>query len=434
MDANTSDATAQAPNEHRQLQTLLTIVEHLGREIQLDALLGLMVAQVTEAMEAERSTLFLVDRAKPDELVSRVAEGAQEIRIGFGVGIAGATARNCETINVPDAYQDSRFNPAFDKSSGFHTLTILSTPLVDPSGRLMGVVQVLNKKDGRCFTREDERFLDSICVHFAIALQRAELVESYLQARMVARSLELAREIQMGLVPREFPALPEFHAVDIFATVVPALEVGGDLYDFFPLGPDRICFIIGDVSDKGVPAALFMAMVHTTFKMAAITAPESIALTMNRVNQCLGQSNPQQMFVTAFAGILDLPTGRVEYVDAGHEPPFIRDIGGAVRKVDKIGNLVLGLLPDYQFTGGTLHLARGQTLVLYTDGVSEAMDAVEQPFGADRIAATLSRAGQLAASQTLVSALLEDLAVHVGQAHQSDDITLLAIRYRGPDS
>jgi serine phosphatase RsbU (regulator of sigma subunit) len=424
-------AASTAPDERRKLQILLTVAESLGREIQLDALLKLMVAEVTKAMMAERSTLFLVDREKPDELVSRVAEGAKEIRVPFGVGIAGTTARNRETINVPDAYQDSRFNQAFDKSSGFRTRNILSTPLIGSNNRLIGVVQVLNKKGGEAFTREDERFLDSICVHFAIALQRAEMVEAYLRSQVVAKSLELAREIQMGLVPRDFPALPDFPEIDVFAAIVPALEVGGDLYDFFPLDRDRICFIIGDVSDKGIPAALFMAMVRATFKMAAITAPESIALTMNRVNQSLCESNPQGMFVTAFAGILDLRTGRVDYVDAGHEPPFIRHADGTVRKVDKAGNIVLGVLPDYTFAGGELHLAAGDNLVLYTDGVTEAMAAGQQLFGVDRVERTLASAGHAADSEAVIRALLEDLRAHVGQSHQSDDITLLAIRYLG---
>jgi serine phosphatase RsbU (regulator of sigma subunit) len=186
--------------------------------------------------------------------------------------------------------------------------------------------------------------------------------DMYLQSQIVTKSLEPAREIQMGLVPKEFPALPEFKEVDIFATIVPALEVGGDLHDFFPLNNHRICFIIGDVSDKGVPAALFMAMARTAFKMSAIASPESIGLTMGRVNQFLCESNPQQMFATALAGILDLRTGRVDYADAGHEPPFILQQDGAVRTVSKVGGPVLSFLPGHEFRGGTLHLNPGNAL------------------------------------------------------------------------
>ena len=419
-------------DDHRKLGILLRISKSLGLEITLDPLLKLIVAEVTAAMQAERTTLFLVDRKKPDQLVSRVAEGvdAKEIRVLVGFGIAGTTAKIRQTINIPDAYNDSRFNPAFDKSSGFRTRSILSMPIIDQSGGLIGVVQVLNKKGG-AFTKEDEEFLDAICVHLGIALKRAEMVDAYLQSQIVTKSLELAREIQMGLVPKDFPALPEFKEVDIFATIIPTFEVGGDLYDFFPLDKDRLCFIIGDVSDKGVPAALFMAMARTAFKMSAIASPESIGLTMARVNQFLCESNPQQMFVTALAGILDLRTGQVEYADAGHEPPFIVQPSGAVRMVDKVGGIVLGFIPGQEFTSGTMQLNPGDTLVLYTDGVTEAMNVDHELFGAEAIEKTLSQTGQPADSEAIINALLEDVRVFVGEAQQHDDITMLVIQYRG---
>ncbi len=422
-------------DEHRKLEILLRISKSLGHEIQLDPLLKLIVAEVTAAMQADRSTLFLVDRKKSHELVSRVAEGmvAQEIRVRFGIGIAGTTAETRQTINIPDAYNDSRFNPAFDKSSGFRTKSILSTPILNQANQLIGVVQVLNKKGGGAFTREDEQFLDAICVHLSIALERAEMVEAYLQSQIVAKYLELAKDIQMGLVPRDFPALPEFKEIDIYATIIPALDVGGDLYDFFPLDNDRICFIIGDVSDKGVPAALFMAMTRTAFKISAMASPESIALTLGRVNQFLCESNPQQMFVTAFAGILDLRTGHIDYSDAGHELPFILQPSGNVVKVEKIGGVVLGFMPGHEFSSGTLQLNPGEAFILYTDGVTEAMNVDRHLFGAEAIETTLAKTGQSPTSETIIKTMLEDLHAFVGEAHQSDDITMLVIKYLGRD-
>jgi serine phosphatase RsbU (regulator of sigma subunit)/anti-sigma regulatory factor (Ser/Thr protein kinase) len=420
-------------DERRKLEILLRISKCLGQEIQLDPLLKLIVAEVTAAMQAERSTLFVVDRRKPDELVNRVAEGmqSQEIRLRFGLGIAGTTAQTLQTINIPDAYNDRRFNPAFDKASGFRTRSILSTPILNQSNRLMGVVQVLNKKGCGAFSREDEEFLDAICVHLSIALERAEMVEAYVQSQIVTKSLEVAKDIQMGLVPKDFPALPEFKEIDIYATIIPALEVGGDLYDFFPLDKDRICFIIGDVSDKGIPAALFMAMARTAFKISALATPGSIALTMARVNQFLCESNPEQMFVTAFAGILDLRTGRVDYVDAGHEPPFILQPSGTVLKVDKVGGIVLGFMPGHEFSSGTLQLNPGEAFVLYTDGVTEAMNVGHHLFGAEAIERALSKAVEPAASESIIKLVLDDMRVFVGEAHQSDDITALVIKYLG---
>ena len=422
-------------DDQRKLKVLLRISKSLGCEVRLDPLLQLIVEEVTTAMEAERSTLFLVDRRKPDQLVSRVAEGlgSKEIRVLFGIGIAGTTAQTRQVINIPDAYKDPRFNPAFDKSLGFRTRSILSTPIIDQTGVLIGVVEVMNRK-GRAFTEDDEQFLEAICVDIALALKRAEMVDAYLQSQILTTSLELAREIQMGLLPKDFPALPELKEVDIHATIIPTFEVGGDLYDFFPLDKDRLCFVIGDVSDKGIPAALFMAMTRTAFKMSALAAPESIGHTMARVNRFLCDSNPQQMFVTALAGILDLKTGRVEYADAGHEPPFILQAAGGVLKVDKVGGLVLGFIRDEEFRTGSMQLNPGDTLVLYTDGVTEAMNVKHELFGADAIEKTLSLTGQTAASQTIIQVLLQGMRVFVGEAEQHDDIAILAIRYLGPSN
>lgn len=420
-------------DEHRKFQNLLRISKSLGHEIQLDPLLKLIVAEVSAAMQADRSTLFLVDQKTPDELVSRVAGGlvSKEIRTRFGTGIAGITAQTRQTLNIPDAYSDRRFNPVFDTAFGFRTRSILSTPILNQSNHLIGVVQVINKKGGEAFTNDDEEFLDAICVHLSIALERAQMVEAYLQSRTVAKSLELARDIQMGLVPKVFPAFPELNEIDIYATIIPALQVGGDFYDFFSLDNDRICFIIGDVSDKGVPAALFMAMARTAFKVSAIASTESIGRTMARVNQFLYESNPQQMFVTALAGILDLRTGHVDYADAGHEPPFILQSSGTVLMLNKVGGLVLGFMPDLEYREGTLQLNPADSLVLYTDGVTEAMNVGHELFGAEAIETTLSRAGQAATSEDIIKVLLDAMHVFVGEAEQSDDVTMLVIKYFG---
>ncbi|MGH9716584.1 MAG: PP2C family protein-serine/threonine phosphatase [Candidatus Acidiferrales bacterium] len=424
----------QMSNDRRKLEILLRISKSLGQEVQLDPLLKLIVAEVTVAMQAERTTLFLVNRRKPDELLSRVAEElvSQEIRVPFGFGIAGTTAQTREIINIVDAYNDSRFNPAFDKTSGFRTRSVLSAPILNQTNQLVGVVQVLNKKGGEAFTEEDERFLDAISVHLGIALERAEMVEAYLQSQIVRKSLELAKEIQMGLIPKNFPALPEFRELEIYARIIPAFEVGGDFYDFFPLDADRVCFIIGDVSGKGVPAALFMAMARTAFKMSAIASPHSLSLAMSRVNQFLCESNPRQMFVTAFAGILDRHTGRVVYTDAGHEPPCVLGASGKVsRVVDKVGGTVLGLLPDEAYPSGTIELDPGDALVLYTDGVSEAMNPDLELFGSQAVQTALGRVGQPARSETIIQVLLDDVELFVGNAKQSDDITTLVIKYLG---
>jgi phosphoserine phosphatase RsbU/P len=417
-------------DEHRKLRILLSISRSLGQEIKLDRLLTLIVAEVTSAMDAERTSLLLYD-SQCGELVSKVAEGmsTREIRLPLGSGIAGATAQTRTTINIPDAYADSRFNPSYDKSSGFRTRSILSAPIINQSGQLIGVVQVLNKINQPAFTEQDEHFLEAICVHLGIALERAKMVEAYLQGQMLKQSLQLAREIQMGLVPKEFPAFPQIPKIDIFASLEPAQDVGGDLYDYFLLDGNRICFIIGDVSDKGVPAALFMAMVRTAFRMAALGSSEPIGSVLQKLNVFLCESNQSQMFVTVFAGVLDLRTGSIEYADGGHEPPYVvRQVGGAAM-IQKVGGLALGFVPDYRFQCGKMQLQPGDSLILYTDGITEAMNPGHELFGVKRIQGTLNSAAPGITAQALTKTLLGGVAAFTAGAEQSDDITLLVIRF-----
>ncbi|HVA63673.1 MAG TPA: GAF domain-containing SpoIIE family protein phosphatase [Terriglobales bacterium] len=430
MRPDTSQLEPGGGEDRRKLETLLRIAKSLAVEIRLDSLLRLIVTEVTSAMQAERCTLFLVDPQQPGELVSRVAAPVeQEIRVRFGVGIAGATAAGREAINLADAYRDPRFNPKFDQATQFRTRSLLSMPILDQGGKLVGVVQVLNKHSGD-FTAEDERFLDAICGHLGVALQRTEMIEAYLQTQMVTKSLEVAREIQRGCLPGD-GTLPDCPEVDIYATLLPVFEVGGDLYDYFRLDEDHLCILMGDVSGKGIPAALFMVMARTAFKMSAVAAPRQIARALGQVNQFLFESNPQGLFVTALAGVLDLRTGELVYADAGHEPPYLVRSSGAAAKVEKVGGIVLGILPQREYETGTIQLQPGDTLILYTDGVSEAMSASGGLFGSAAALRALASAGPGASSQALVTGLVSAVRGFAAETRQSDDIAALAIQYRG---
>ena len=417
----------------RKLEILLDISKSLGQEVQLDRLLAIMVAEVTRAMEAERSSLLLYDESR-NELVSKVAEGldVKEIRVPVGSGIAGMTAQTRSTINVRDAYQDPRFNPDYDKKSGFHTRSILSMPIINQKGRLLGIVQVLNKDSGP-FTAEDEAFLQAICIHLGLALERAELVESYVQTQKLQQSLQLAREIQMGLLPKKFPAFPGIAEIDIHACITPALDVGGDLYDFFLLDDKRVCFVIGDVSDKGIPAALFMAMVRTAFKISAMAVQDCIATTLRTVNRFLFENNESQMFVTMFAGVIDLQTGMVEYSDGGHEPPYIVRSSGAVEMLEKEGGIALGFMDDFDFPNGKFQLNSGESLILYTDGVNEAMNVDSKMFKTSGIVDTLLSLGNGASAERQATTLVRRVHEFAASAPQSDDITVVVLRYCGPE-
>jgi serine phosphatase RsbU (regulator of sigma subunit) len=436
--------TDSRAGDRRKLETLLRVAKALAAEVRLQPLLEVIVGEVASAMEAERSTLFLVDPERPEELVSRVAllgaaanaaAGAgpepQVFRVRIGSGIAGGTAATRRAINLTDAYEDARFNPAFDRASGFRTRSLLSAPIVGQGGELVGVVQALNRRGG-AFTAEDAEFLEAICVHLGMALHRAAAVDGLLAAEAVRQSLEAAREIQAGLLPKEVPAEAVHGGADVFASLTPMYEVGGDLYDYFVLDEHRLCFMIGDVSGKGMPAALFMAMARTAFKMAALALAEAepIGQALGQVNRFLCENNARFLFVTAMAGVLDLRNGEVSFADAGHEPPCLVRAGGAVERVEKDGGLVLGLMPDQAYATAKLQLGAGDTLVLFTDGVTEAMGEDGGFFGVEATLAALARGGREASSQAMVEALLGEARAFAGGRGASDDVTVLAVGWR----
>jgi len=414
----------------RNLKALLGVAKALASEIKLDNLLQVIVAKAAEVMDAERATLFLYDQPR-NELWSKTTQKLEinEIRIPLGVGIAGTLFKTRALINISDAYADPRFDPTFDKQTGYRTRSILCLPLIGNADSLVGVIQVLNKKDRETFDEIDESLLAGLSDHITVALERGRLIEAYIEKERLEEGLKLAHDIQMSMLPKTFPPFPERRELDIFAAITPAKKVGGDFYDFFFLDEDRLCFAIGDVSGKGVPAALFMAVVKTLFKAIAgrVQNPSDILST---VNQEICRDNDSQMFTTLFCGILNTRTGEIKYSSGGHNPPYHLSRAG-VQQVPKTGGRVLGLLEETSYGWGRLALGSSETIFLYTDGVTEAMDPAGQLFSEQRVESILTQT-KFASAREQIEHLTSQITLFAAGAEQSDDITALAIRYLGP--
>lgn len=244
----------------------------------------------------------------------------------------------------------------------------------------------------------------------------------------IESELKIAHEIQMSMVPKIFPPFPERNEFDIFATLVPAKEVGGDLYDFFFLDDDHLCFAVGDVSGKGVPASLFMAVTKTLFRATAATsiAPGEI---LARLNAEICRDNESCMFVTFFCAVLNIRTGQVDFSNGGHNRPYHLH-GGAPQALENPGGRALGIAEQSRYASGRLMLAPGEALLLYTDGVTEAMDASETFYSDQRLKRFLASHGDSSPGQ-MIGDLVGEVRQFVGAAAQSDDITVLALRYFG---
>ena len=244
----------------------------------------------------------------------------------------------------------------------------------------------------------------------------------------IQSDLSVAREIQQGILPRSFDLkkLPDAGAVDIFASMDAAKDVGGDFYDLFPIDDHRIGFAIADVSGKGVPAAIFMAVSHTLIKATGIRDLASNEC-METVNNILCNESVGSMFVTVFYGIYDLQTGAVDYTNAGHNPPYILHADGSVEMLKNDGNLVLGAVEDMKFKRQSLLLNPGDALVMYTDGVTEAENMEHAQFGESRLEAVLAEL-KGAPSRKIVETINARIREFTDGAPQSDDITQLVIR------
>lgn len=416
--------------------------------IDLDELNAFVVQKCREVLDAEGAAILLLDPERDELYFPYVADVDAEaaarllsLRFPAQRGIAGAVLRSGRPVRVDDVATDPRFYGGVDRHTGITTRAMICAPLTGRYGTL-GVIQVLNPRAGGAFTDEHLAFLDALAGGVAVAIDNArmyaQLKQQYraLQQAMheheqllaIRRELDIARSIQQSILPRVFPAFPQRSDFDIFAEMLPAREVGGDFYDFFLVDDTRLGLVIGDVSGKGVPAALFMAVTRTLLRSIALAgAPPGECL--RRVNALLCLENSAEMFVTVFYGVLNTATGELQYSNGGHNPPYVLRTGSP-EPLPGTGGTVLGVLEDVRYEGNRIVLRPGQGLLLYTDGVTEAMDADGNLFSAERLHAVLQHCGE-AQPEAIIRAIVDEVNRYSGSLPQSDDITALAIRYRG---
>ena len=253
-----------------------------------------------------------------------------------------------------------------------------------------------------------------------------ELKSTTAKKERIESELRIASEIQMGMIPKIFPPFPERADLELFAKLIPAKEVGGDLYDFF-IEDEKLYFIVGDVSGKGVPASLVMAVTCRLFRTISshFDTPEGI---MTALNNSLSENNASNMFCTAFVGILDLRTGTLKYCNAGHNAPILVTEGGT-SFMEVNPNLPLGLFPDFPYEGQSMNIARNTGIYIYTDGVTEAENTDKVLYSDERLLDFI-RNNADSDSQDMVEASFADIARHADGADQSDDITVMYFRYR----
>jgi sigma-B regulation protein RsbU (phosphoserine phosphatase) len=419
--------TKKAPTKNatqiRRLEALINASKILNSTLDLDKLLTLILDLASKNLKAARGTIYLID-AEKQELWSKVLKGKElvEIRLPIGTGISGHVAKTGKTINLKDAWKDKRFFSGFDLRTGFQTRTMLCMPMRDRKGKIIGVFQILNKNVG-AFDKNDEYFLEAFSVHAALAIENAMLHQAIVEKERIEKEIEIAGAIQRRLLPKELPTLS---AYEIDAMARPSKMVGGDYYDIIKLPGDKYAFIVADVSGKGVPAALLVSTLHASLH-AYMEGPLNLAELAGKLNTVVYNNTEPERFITVFLGMLDVPQGTFSYVNAGHNFPFIfKPLQKLVIPLTS-GGLPLGMFDFAEFQQETVTLEQKDTMVLYTDGVTEAMDKSFKEYGEDRLLRTIERTGDKPAS-ILKDAIVSDVDKFVDGEPQSDDLTVMVLK------
>lgn len=412
---------AAAKAEIERLRTLIEASKLINSSIEDEDLFESILMVAKNQLDVERGTLYFLDH-DTNEIWSKIASGleATEIRLPVGKGVAGTVAATGEPIVIHDAYGDPRFDRTSDARSGFQTRSMLCVPIKNRKQKIVGVLQLLNKRSGE-FGSDDLDFLASLSDHMAIAMENAMLHRSEIVKNRMERELQFGREIQARLLP-DPPT--NFASTRIAARNLPCFEVGGDYFDFITTKKGKLGVVIADVSGKGVAAALIMSSVQSALRIAAPFS-ESLADLAERLNAMLYRSTGGRKYVTLFFGVYDQDTGVLRYVNAGHNPPIVCH-DGEVRKLDSTGTPI-GMFPERKYGEDETVLEPGSTLCLYTDGFVEAENPEGEEVGMEYWVEMVRDTCELEVSE-IPAALLARVARFESGAMPTDDKTIVVVR------
>jgi sigma-B regulation protein RsbU (phosphoserine phosphatase) len=404
------------------LRMLVRASQLLNSSLDLDTVLETLLKYTVRGLNATIGTIYLFDHASGLLTARRMVGGKPvDIRLSLGEGIAGSVAKTGRTVRIADVYKDKRFFSGIDRKSGFRTRSMLCAPMKNKAGKLIGVFQILNKKRG-VFTAEDSRFLSSISIPATIAIENARLHKAEMETERMRRDLELAAALQRQILPQQ---LPKGSSYDLEAMTYPCRTVGGDFYDAMEDGKGNIVLVVADASGKGIGAALlvstFQAALHTYVEFGLPL--REIATKLNRI---FYEDSTASSFVTCVLASYNLEASTLQYVNAGHNNPIVMNADGVWEEL-RTGGVPLGMIGDAVYEEAEVKLRQSDLLVLYTDGVTEAMDESGTLYGEERLRLRLQQAVDHRPGE-IGRILFDDVKAHMGGDVQSDDLTLLLLR------
>lgn len=410
------------------LGMIIEVMPLLNSTLDMDELLVAIMESAQIVMQAEAGSLMMVDEESGD-LIVKVATGPIKdqitgMRIPKGEGIAGWVAEHGRSLLVADVERDKRFYPGIDQCTGFRTKSILCTP-IKLRDKVIGVVEVINRNDGSNYSEDDITLLETLAHQAAIVIERAQLHQAALEKQRLEHELLFARQIQKRFLPEEPPRIP---GVEIAAKSEPSTQVGGDYYDFIPLPDGRIGIAIGDVSGKDIPAALLMATARMALRTQAEEGVHSPSEILFKVNNTLYRDTSPERFLTLFYGVLDVQNLTLNYVNGAHNPPILYNTRSEEMRLLEVGGTLVGMFENAQYEEDMVQLKRGDVLVMYTDGITESMNASGEMFGEERLKELIVRYGGRLSAMQLLQRIYDEVRLFSEGMPQHDDLTLIVMK------
>jgi phosphoserine phosphatase len=411
-----------AAHETRALRQILEVTRKLAAPFDLDTMLNEVVAASLSILDADRGTVFLYDEAT-DELVVRVATGLSSIRIPANKGVVGESAKTRKLINVPDCYADPRFNRDIDRQTGYRSCCMLTVPLIGYEDSLVGVLQILNKKTG-IFDEQDEFVASALAAQAAVVLHRVKLTEAMIVTEKLDREITVARDVQMGTLPKQMPKISGY---DVAGTFSPTDQTGGDLFDFVPLGENQLFLLMGDATGHGIGPALSATQVRAMLRVA-LRLGANLEDAFIHVNDQLVEDLPDDRFVTAFFGLLDAAEHVVRFHSGGQGP--IMHFHAGTNRYDwyEASTFPLGYMNQTHLGEATaIDMQPGDILGLISDGIYEYENVAGIHFGQQGIVRVIADHPG-ASAEDLVRHIVHAAREHGGTVPQADDITIVLVR------
>lgn len=408
----------------RELSVLNDIATTISSTQPVEEIIDQIVWKCIDHLGVEEAIISLLDPESDEQhfqtMIRRQASSARSVPHKLDTRLTGWMIKNREILLSNDIRQDERFR--FMKEESYTFRSLLCVPLV-VKGELIGYLAAFDKKDGSPFHREDRRLLSIIGSQSAQVIENARLYEEEKELVALQEEMRMARDIQLNLLPEEEPDLAGYQ---ISAVNIPAKKVGGDYYDFLSLEDGKLGFCIGDITGKGMPAAMLMSNLQATFRSQAAISKDC-ARCLDGTNRQLFLSTEPTKFATFFHGVIDPESNILEYANGGHDAPlWFRSGKQEPQRLEPTG-LLLGVREDSEYERDSIELSRGDLLLLYSDGITESMNSRDEEFGLEKLITTVETSRDKSASE-ISEAILRSVENHSGETSQSDDITLMVLK------